>query len=316
MAQTHELAARDYILGMKYREIAEKYNVSVDTVKSWKTRHKWERNKPVKKTAHNAHKNKKVCKGVQKDDEPREELTDREQLFCYHYVRTWNATQAVLLAGYGNSNKASAKAFGFSLLQRPRVKQEIDRLRTLFRQELHVDIQDFLEFCLKVVGADIGDYIAFGRKEVPVLGMYGPMMIEDETKEPVECHDKDGKPKMVRPKKPLMQTVNAIDLGESNMLDTSVISEIKQGRDGVSIKLADKKWAWEQLIKYFDWLPDKWQRKITEDEQRAKLEKMKAETAKIRGDGDDDEDGTDNFRDALSGKVPEVWGDGSEDSSV
>lgn len=297
MAQTHELAARDYILGMKYREIAEKYNVSVDTVKSWKTRHKWERNKPVKKTAHNAHKNKKVCKGVQKDDEPQEELTDREQLFCYHYVRTWNATQAVLLAGYGNSNKASAKAFGFSLLQRPRVKQEIDRLRSLFRQELHVDIQDFLEFCLKVVGADIGDYVAFGQKEVPVMGPFGPI-IDKKTKNPIT------------------QMINAIDLGESKVLDTSVISEIKQGRDGVSIKLADKKWAWEQLIKYFDWLPDKWQRKITEDEQRAKLEKMKAETAKIRGDGDDDEDGTDNFRDALSGKVPEVWNDGSEDSSV
>ena len=296
MSKNYELAERDYVLGMKYQEIAEKYNVSVDTVKSWKTRHKWERNKPVKKTAHNAHKNKKVCKGVQKEIEPQEELADKEQLFCYHYIRTWNATQAALLAGYGN-NRFSAKTIGYNLLQRPRVQQELDRLRSLFRQELHVDIQDFLEFCLKVVGADIGDYLAFGQKEVEVMGPFGPII--------------DKKTKM-----PVMQKINSINLGESMTLDTSVISEIKQGRDGVSIKLADKKWAWEQLIKYFDWLPDKWQRKITEDEQRAKIEKMKAETAKIRGDGDGDEEGTENFKEALMGKVAEVWGDGSEDNSV
>jgi hypothetical protein len=29
-----------------------------------------------------------------------------------------------------------------------------------------------------------------------------------------------------------------------------VITEVKEGRDGVSFKLEDKKWAWEQLAKY------------------------------------------------------------------
>jgi len=297
VSKNYELAERDYVLGMKYQDIAGKYNVSVETVKSWKKRHQWERDKPVKKTAPIAPlKSEKGCKGVQKKDESTEELNDKEQLFCYHYIRTWNATQAALLASYG-TNKNSAKAIGCNLLQRPRVKQELDRLRSLFRQELHVDIQDFLEFCLKVVGADIGDYIAFGQKDIEVMGPFGPV-IDKKTK------------------KPITQKVNSIDLGDSNMLDTSVIAEIKQGRDGVSIKLTDKKWAWEQLVKYFDWLPDKWQRKLTEEEQRLRLEKMKAEIAKIKGDGDGDDVGSENFKDALMGKVPEVWGDGSEDSSV
>ena len=30
----YELAEQDYIVGMKYKEIAEKYNVSINTVKS------------------------------------------------------------------------------------------------------------------------------------------------------------------------------------------------------------------------------------------------------------------------------------------
>ncbi|EMQ2587684.1 helix-turn-helix domain-containing protein, partial [Listeria monocytogenes] len=33
-----ELAYKDYKEGMKYKDIAEKYNVSINTVKSWKSR--------------------------------------------------------------------------------------------------------------------------------------------------------------------------------------------------------------------------------------------------------------------------------------
>lgn len=43
-----EEAKVDYLNGMKYREIAEKYNVSINTVKSWKKRHAWCRDAPVK----------------------------------------------------------------------------------------------------------------------------------------------------------------------------------------------------------------------------------------------------------------------------
>lgn len=43
MKQKHELAQEDYMQGMKYKGIAEKHDVSVNTVKSWKTRYKWNR---------------------------------------------------------------------------------------------------------------------------------------------------------------------------------------------------------------------------------------------------------------------------------
>lgn len=39
MKENWELAYEDYKNGMKYKEIAEKYNVTLNTVKSWKTRH-------------------------------------------------------------------------------------------------------------------------------------------------------------------------------------------------------------------------------------------------------------------------------------
>lgn len=55
-APNYELAEQDYIQGMKYRDIAEKYNVTINTVKSWKTRYKW--SKDNKKSVH---KKKKRC---------------------------------------------------------------------------------------------------------------------------------------------------------------------------------------------------------------------------------------------------------------
>lgn len=53
MAELHKTAEQDYMAGMKYKEIAEKYGVSLNTVKSWKQRHGWDRKK-------GAHKPKRV----------------------------------------------------------------------------------------------------------------------------------------------------------------------------------------------------------------------------------------------------------------
>lgn len=49
---TQEKAYNDYIKGLKYKELAEKYEVSVNTIKSWKRRYGWSREK-------GAHKKKK-----------------------------------------------------------------------------------------------------------------------------------------------------------------------------------------------------------------------------------------------------------------
>lgn len=56
-ATNYELAEVDYMAGMKYKDIAEKYKVSLNTVKSWKQRYNWSKDK--KKSVHT--KKKKVC---------------------------------------------------------------------------------------------------------------------------------------------------------------------------------------------------------------------------------------------------------------
>lgn len=49
MAEVHKQAEQDYMSGMKYKDIAEKYDVSLNTVKSWKQRHGWDRKKGAHK---------------------------------------------------------------------------------------------------------------------------------------------------------------------------------------------------------------------------------------------------------------------------
>lgn len=54
MAEKHIQAYKDYAKGMKYKDLAEKYGVSMNTIKSWKQRHGWERKKgaPSEKRVH------------------------------------------------------------------------------------------------------------------------------------------------------------------------------------------------------------------------------------------------------------------------
>ncbi|MCY8251311.1 phage terminase small subunit [Bacillus inaquosorum] len=54
MSEKHIQAYKDYVKGLKYKDLAEKYGVSVNTIKSWKQRHGWERKKgaPSEKSVH------------------------------------------------------------------------------------------------------------------------------------------------------------------------------------------------------------------------------------------------------------------------
>jgi uncharacterized protein YjcR len=49
MAEKYVQAEKDYVKGMKYKDIAEKYGVSINTVKSWKKRYGWNREKGAPK---------------------------------------------------------------------------------------------------------------------------------------------------------------------------------------------------------------------------------------------------------------------------
>ena len=277
------LVEQDYLNGMKYKDLAEKYGVSINTVKSWKQRYKWDR-----KSVHT--KEKKVCTQKESADKPKpsprileelevenEDLTDRQRLFCLYYVKSFNATMAAIKAGYA---KESAHVRGAELVRNSKVREEIKRLKGLVQEEILVDAMDVINKYIKIAFSDITDFVTFGRREVPVIGMYGP--VKDENGDM------------------LMETVSYVDFKESSQVDGSIISEVKQGKDGISIKLVDKKAALDFLTKHFDLLPDSFKRRIEEEKLNLDKAKLLLDVEKAKG-----ENKANQHVDALKKKMAE-----------
>lgn len=77
-----EQAEKDYMAGMKYKDIAAKHDVSINTVKSWKNRYGWQRGSkkgasPPKKRVHT--KSEKIA---HKKEDISDKLTPSQELFC------------------------------------------------------------------------------------------------------------------------------------------------------------------------------------------------------------------------------------------
>ncbi len=83
---------------------------------------------------------------------------------------------------------------------------------------------------MDIAFSDITDYLLFGQEEVPVMGAFGPV-VDKETGET------------------LTKIVNTVKFQESSGVDSTIISEVKQGKDGASIKLGER-------MKALDWLTD------------------------------------------------------------
>ena len=250
------LAESDYVAGMKYKDIAVKYGVSINTVKSWKKRYAWSRNKKTKSTQKGCTQNKK---GAHKKEAVAEdvsqvvindELTDQQQLFCLYQSRMFNYTKAYMKA-YPRCTYASAAVLGSRLMKNPAIRKEIEQLKQNHMNREMLKQEDIFQKYMDIAFADMNDYISFGQEEIDTD--YGP------------------------------KKVNSVRLKESKEIDGTLITEVKQGRDGVSVKLADRMKAMQWLADHMD---------MATEEQRARIEQIRAKTEQIRNnDNDDGEDG-------------------------
>lgn len=169
MAENYIDAERDYMQGMKYKDIAAKYGVTINTVKSWKQRYSWSREKGMYT------KKDKVCIQKKKDapapteDGTREtlqntELTAEQQIFCILYSRTFNASQSYQKA-YGCSYE-SAMCAGSRLLGNIKVQAEIQRLKEIKLQQIVAGAEDIVELQMRIAFSDIGNLLKFDRGSV------------------------------------------------------------------------------------------------------------------------------------------------------
>lgn len=234
-ATNAELAYQDYLNGMKYKEIAEKYGVTINTVKSWKTRYKW--SKDGKKSVHT--KTGKVC--IQK-------------------AKLGNQNAAGHGAPEGNKN---AEKYGFFSKYLP------DETREIFSAIEEADPLDLLWHQIQLAYAAIirAQKIAYVKDQ------------EDKTIEKVE--EKTGK-----------------IMGEK--------WEVQQAWDKQNEFLkaqARAQGELRSLIKQYDEMLHKnWD--MATEEQRARIENIKAKTEQIKGSGQDEtEDKVMKLFEAIGGAL-------------
>lgn len=213
------------------KELAEKHNVKPATLRSRKTRENWQRNATNKVATKRATKRENVAtKKAIEELNDNKQLTEQQKQFCLLYLKYFNATKAYKEA-YGCSYQ-TANTNGPSLLVKTSIQKEIKSLKEAQRSDLYIDSLDIKRQWAKQAYADVNDYVTFGKREVPLMGMFGPVK------------GKNGKT--------IMQEVNYVDFKESTELDGSLIKEVRMGKDGPVVQLYDKQKAMQELHKLMD----------------------------------------------------------------
>lgn len=254
-----------YRKGYKLIDIAKELDIPVGTIRSWKNRYSWDNNNAtLQKSKRNVANEKNNTNNAKKEvieDEVKEvmentELTDKQRLFCIYYIKCFNATKAYKKA-YGCSYE-TALTNGPGLLGNTRIKKEIEKIKKNKLNRAMLSEDDIFQKYIDIAFSDITDYLIFGQEEVPVMGAFGPV-IDKETKEPIT------------------KIINVVKFKESTEIDGTLISEVKQGKDGASIKLQDK-------MKALQWLSDRLDLKPTIDREKLELEKKKVQQVQERLD--------------------------------
>lgn len=265
------LAEADYVEGMKYKDIAAKYGVSINTVKSWKKRYAWSRDKKecTKKgctqNKKGAHKKEAVAEDVKQVVE-NDQLTDQQRLFCLYQSRMFNYTKAYLKA-YPGCSYASAAVLGSRLMKNPVIKKEIEQLKQNRLNREMLDESDIFQKYMDIAFADMTDYAEFGNETYQ----------DPDTGKELKY--------------------SFVHLKDSGVVDGTLISEVSKGKDGAKIKLLDK-------MKAMQWLTD--HMNIATEEQKARIEQMKAKTEQIKGsDQNPIEDKVQKLFDAIGGVLDE-----------
>lgn len=243
-----EPARELYIQGMKLIDIANKLNVPPGTVRRWKSTYGWDdtengKSERSEKKSERSEKEANVRKEVEQVIE-NDKLNDKQKLFCLYYVRCFNATKAYQRA-YGVDYKTAA-SIGYRLLENDGVREEIKRLKQNRLNRQMLDEHDIFQRYMDIAFSDIKDYVKFRQEEVQVMGAFGPIFDQE--------------------KNPVIKKVNAIWFKDSDTVDGSLIAEVKQGKDGASIKLLDQMKALDWLTKHMG---------MATEEQKAKIALLK-----------------------------------------
>lgn len=280
-----EDAKADYLAGMKYKDIAKKYGVALSTVKSWKTRNKWQRNNATKKKS--MHTKQKSTRTKQEKGAPslpppelpdNNKLTDKQKAFCLYYLQRYNATWAYQQA-YGTDYETANKLAN-RMMVNDGIKKYLTELKKQQSQDLYTTANDILLRYLKQATSDVTDVLSFKTEKHLIY---------------YKIHDKDGPYEDAGGKFRYEPKINPetgeqdyyyehlIKLKDSKDIDTSNIKSIRIDKGEPVVEMEDRQKAMQILL---DRLPEP---EVNDDSTNSLLNAIGNGLKKIWSDRDDKE---------------------------
>lgn len=198
-----------------------------------------------------------------------EELTEKQRLFCLYYVRWFNATKAYRKVY--DCDYTTAMTNGSMLLRNTKIQEHIQAIKDAKIKQAMYTAEDFFQKMMDIAYSDATDFLSFGRR------------INEETG----------------------LEYNYVDFLDSSEVDGTLIQEVKQGKDGCSIKLVSKEFALKWLDKHYS---------EATDLQKAQIEQLRAQTDKLKADSNDiPDESVQNKMDAITGIVDQMQPLGDDD---
>lgn len=190
-------------------------------------------------------------------------LTAKQQRFVDEYLIDLNATQAAIRAGY---SPKTARSISNENLTKPDIQAAIEKGMQARSGRVEITQDMVLRELAKIGFSDIRKVVRWGETMVRMVDGE-----EDEAEDMVPYHG-----------------LALIDSTEIDDATAGAIAEVSQGRDGLKIKLHDKKGALVDIGRHLGMFSAPGHPELDAELKRLEIQKRRAEIKRLEESDDDD----------------------------
>lgn len=268
MVSQRDEAKRLFDAGLSPSEIARRLSIPSGTVRGWKSKDGWSGTQKKRNAPERSGQKKSKTKSPPPPAKPPSgaELGEALSAEDIGFCERYIRNRNATMAymqGHPGTPYGSASTLGYLLLKKIAIRAYVDYLLRLRAESVSFDPGDMVEYHMRVAFADLADFATWG----------------------FDGHD------------------NQLAVMPSEMVDSTIVSEVSKSDKGFKIKLVDRHKSLDFLARYFMLNPM--------DKHKVDYELLRLEMAQA-----DPQEGVadDGFMQALSGAVEEVWADDGDDS--
>ena len=193
-------------------------------------------------------------------------LTAKQQRFVDEYLIDLNATQAAIRAGY---SKKTARSISNENLTKPDIQAAIEKGMQARSGRVEITQDMVLRELAKIGFSDIRKVVRWGETEVRLVDGE-----EGEAEDMVPYHG-----------------LALIDSSEVDDNTAGAIAEVSQGRDGLKVKLHDKKGALVDIGRHLGMFAPPGHASLDAELKRIEVENKRLLNEKLRRELDGEDDG-------------------------